>query len=61
MSVRLSPDGHGLRSPVGSLLAAKKGSPSNSPLFPKTRVLQSVLLLKTAERSVFSLSVGWLR
>ena len=51
MSVRLSPNGHGLRPPVGSLLAAKRAqpfrsearkgvpvdSPSSSPIFPKTR------------------------
>ena len=48
-----SPDGHGLRPPVGSLLAAKRApafpqqseerrsrsSPSNSPILPKTRAL----------------------
>ena len=53
MSVRLSPDGHGLRPPVGSLLAAKRAqpfrskarkgvpvvSPSNSPILPQTRAL----------------------
>ena len=53
MPVRLSPNGHGLRPPVGSLLAAKRAQPfrskarkgvpivslSNSPIFPKTRIL----------------------
>ena len=53
MPVRLSPNGHGLRSPVGSLLAAKRAQPfrskarkgvpivslSNSPIFPKNRIL----------------------